>query len=157
VKVMFDLTSQSLTSINYNSCSAFLTLKIGYFIFQTLWHLNLLLKLLETYHFNLLSLASLNYILRLPFYFNFSSSNFLCCVLLLPSLYKFSCTDGASFKCKGLTFCMKEKSPLAVHLSLTSCFNSDVQNICFRLKSQRRKLTTVIFAFFVVNDNPGHS
>lgn len=86
MKLMFDLTSQSLTSINYKSCSAFLTLKIGYFTFQTLWHLNLLFKLLNTDSFNLLSLASLNYILRLPFYFNLSSSNFLCCISPLPSL-----------------------------------------------------------------------
>lgn len=36
MKILSDLTSQSLASINYNSCSAFFTLKIGYFTFQTL-------------------------------------------------------------------------------------------------------------------------
>lgn len=156
MKLMVDLTSQSLTPINYNSCSALLTLKIGYFTFQTFWHLNLLFKLLKTDNFNLLSLASLNYILGLHFYFNLSSSNFLCCILPLPFLpltlsIEFACIEGASFKCKGLSFYMKEKSALVVYLPLTSCFNSDAQNIHFRLNSQR-KLTTVIFACFVLND-----
>lgn len=36
MKILSDLTSQSPTSVNYNSCSAFLTLKIGYFTFQIL-------------------------------------------------------------------------------------------------------------------------
>lgn len=113
--LMFDLTSQSPTPARLYSLSK---LVISPFKHSATLILS---KLLKT-GISILSLSSSNYTLRLPFYFNLSS-NILCCLLPLPSLastssIEFTCTDEASFKCRGLSFCMKKSLPAFSHILL---------------------------------------